>query len=47
MDLFGNLAFGFGVAFTLQNLAYCALGVSVGTLIGVLPGIGPDRKSVV
>jgi TctA family transporter len=41
MDLFGNLAFGFGVAFTLQNLAYCALGVSVGTLIGVLPGIGP------
>src|SRR5215510_10670808 len=41
MDLFGNLAFGFSVAFTLQNLAYCALGVSVGTLIGVLPGIGP------
>jgi TctA family transporter len=41
MDLFNNLIFGFGVAFTLQNLAYCALGVSVGTLIGVLPGIGP------
>jgi putative tricarboxylic transport membrane protein len=45
MDLLGNLvsnlAFGFGVAFTLQNLGYCMLGVSVGTLIGVLPGIGP------
>jgi TctA family transporter len=41
MDLFNNLIFGFSVAFTLQNLAYCALGVSVGTLIGVLPGIGP------
>jgi len=41
MELFDNLIFGFGVALTLQNLAYCALGVSVGTLIGVLPGIGP------
>jgi TctA family transporter len=41
MDLFNNLAFGFSVAFTLQNLGYCILGVSVGTLIGVLPGIGP------
>src|SRR6478609_9326700 len=41
MDLFNNLIFGFGVAFSLQNLAYCMIGVSVGTLIGVLPGIGP------
>jgi putative tricarboxylic transport membrane protein len=41
MDLFHNLVFGFGVAFSLQNLMYCAIGVSVGTLIGVLPGIGP------
>jgi putative tricarboxylic transport membrane protein len=41
MDLFANLAFGFGVAFTLQNLVYCFVGVLVGTLIGVLPGIGP------
>jgi TctA family transporter len=41
MDLFANLAFGFGVAFSLQNLAYCFIGVLVGTLIGVLPGIGP------
>jgi TctA family transporter len=41
MDLIHNLAIGFGVALTLQNLAYCLLGVTVGTLIGVLPGIGP------
>src|SRR6186713_513521 len=41
MDLFNNLIFGFSVALTLQNLLYCLLGVSVGTLIGVLPGIGP------
>jgi TctA family transporter len=41
MELFHNLVFGFGVAFSLQNLMYCAIGVSVGTLIGVLPGIGP------
>jgi TctA family transporter len=41
MELFHNLIFGFGVAFSLQNLMYCMIGVSVGTLIGVLPGIGP------
>jgi putative tricarboxylic transport membrane protein len=41
MDLLNNLIFGFGVAITLQNLAYCFIGVLVGTLIGVLPGIGP------
>jgi putative tricarboxylic transport membrane protein len=41
MDLFNNLIFGFGVALSLQNLGYCLIGVTVGTLIGVLPGIGP------
>src|ERR1700741_2346556 len=41
MDLFNNLIFGFGVAITLQNMLYCLIGVTVGTLIGVLPGIGP------
>src|SRR5512143_2590255 len=41
MDLFHNLIFGFGVAFSAQNLLYCFIGVMVGTLIGVLPGIGP------
>ncbi|HUP09977.1 MAG TPA: tripartite tricarboxylate transporter permease [Caldimonas sp.] len=41
MDLLGNLALGFGVAFTLQNLLYAFIGCVLGTLIGVLPGIGP------
>ncbi len=41
MELFHNLALGFGVAVTLENLAYCLLGVTLGTLVGVLPGIGP------
>ncbi len=41
MEWFGHLVFGFGVAVSLQNLLYCLIGVSVGTLIGVLPGIGP------
>ncbi|HMO48551.1 MAG TPA: tripartite tricarboxylate transporter permease, partial [Rubrivivax sp.] len=41
MDLIQNLAIGFGVAFTLQNLAYAFLGCLLGTAIGVLPGLGP------
>lgn len=41
MDLFNNLVFGFGVAFSLDNVFYCFIGCMVGTLIGVLPGIGP------
>lgn len=41
MDVLSNLALGFGVALTLKNLAYCFVGVFLGTLIGVLPGVGP------
>ena len=41
MDLLNNLALGFGVALSLQNLMWCFLGVLLGTLVGVLPGIGP------
>ena len=41
MELFDNLALGFSVAFTLQNLLYAFVGCLLGTLIGVLPGIGP------
>ena len=41
MDVLANLALGFGVAFSLQNLLYCLGGVAIGTLIGVLPGISP------
>ena len=41
MDLINNLILGFGVAFTLQNLLYAFVGAVLGTLIGVLPGLGP------
>ena len=41
MDLFSNLAQGFGVAFTLQNIFLCFIGCMIGTLVGVLPGVGP------
>ncbi len=40
-DLFSNLALGFSVALTLQNLGLAFLGCLVGTLVGVLPGVGP------
>ena len=40
-QLLQNLMLGFSVALTLQNLAYCFFGVFLGTMIGVLPGIGP------
>jgi putative tricarboxylic transport membrane protein len=41
MDLLANLALGFSVAFSWENLALCFVGCLLGTLIGVLPGIGP------
>ncbi len=41
MDLIHNLMLGFGVAFTAQNLLYAFFGSVLGTLIGVLPGLGP------
>jgi putative tricarboxylic transport membrane protein len=41
MDLFANLAIGFTEALSLTNLAFCFMGVLLGTLIGVLPGLGP------
>jgi len=40
-DLLSNLALGFTVAFTVKNLALAFTGCMVGTLIGVLPGVGP------
>ena len=41
MELISHLAMGFGVAFTPINLLYAFIGCVLGTLIGVLPGIGP------
>ena len=41
MDMLHNLMIGFGVALHINNIMYCFVGVLLGTLIGVLPGIGP------
>ena len=40
MGLLSNLALGFQTAVSPATLLYCFIGVFVGTLIGVLPGIG-------
>ena len=39
--LITNLAHGFGVALTFQNITFALIGCLIGTAIGVLPGIGP------
>ena len=41
METLDLLANGFEAAFTPMNLVYAALGVLLGTFVGVLPGIGP------
>ena len=41
MDLLSSLALGFSVALDPINILYCFFGVLLGTLVGVLPGIGP------
>jgi TctA family transporter len=41
MDILANLATGFATALQPLNLLYCFLGVLLGTLVGVLPGLGP------
>ena len=41
MDTLDLLLDGFQNALTLENLMYAAIGVLLGTFVGVLPGIGP------
>ena len=41
MDNLSLLMGGFGAVLTPENLMYCAIGVLLGTFVGVLPGIGP------
>ena len=42
MDILQNLALGFSVALTPQNLLFAFIGVLIGQVIGALPGIGPS-----
>jgi putative tricarboxylic transport membrane protein len=41
MDAWDCLLYGFSICLQPANLVFCFTGVVVGTLIGVLPGIGP------
>ena len=41
MDALSNLLLGFSVALTPVNLFWCLVGVILGTMVGVLPGLGP------
>ncbi len=41
MNPIDGIAFGFTVALQWQNLFACFVGVLIGTIVGVLPGIGP------
>jgi putative tricarboxylic transport membrane protein len=41
MDILSHLFLGFSVALQPTNLMYCFFGVLIGTLVGVLPGLGP------
>ena len=40
MEELSNLAQGFAVALTLPNIGYMLIGITLGVLIGVLPGLG-------
>ena len=42
MENISNLLFGLNIALQPTNLFFCFIGVLVGTLIGVLPGLGPN-----
>ena len=41
METLGNIALGLSVAITPINLLYCFVGSVLGTMVGVLPGVGP------
>ncbi len=41
MELISNLGLGFATVLTVQNLLFSFFGVLLGTVIGVLPGLGP------
>ncbi len=41
MEIWANVSYGFQVVFQPANLFFCFLGALLGTMIGVLPGIGP------
>ncbi len=43
MDVFANLALGFGIALSPFTLMLAVIGCILGTIIGALPGLGPSN----
>jgi TctA family transporter len=41
MHILGSIIAGFHVALTPANLLYCVIGATLGTVVGILPGLGP------
>src|SRR2546428_5132998 len=41
MDILGGLIQGFAVALQPANLLWCFVGVLLGTVVGIMPGLGP------
>ena len=41
MEILDHIVLGFSVASSLINLLYCFIGVLLGTVVGILPGLGP------
>jgi putative tricarboxylic transport membrane protein len=42
MDVFNSVVYGFQISLQPINLLYCLIGAILGTLTGVLPGLGPS-----
>ncbi len=40
VPVWSNLLLGFGIVFTLHNLGWLFIGVLLGTIVGILPGLG-------
>ena len=41
MNVLNEFLMGFSVALDPHNVLFCFIGVLLGTLVGVLPGLGP------
>src|ERR671931_770132 len=41
MEILSGLAHGFAVALQPANLLWCFIGVFLGTVVGIMPGLGP------
>ena len=47
MDVISNLMGGFATSFTPYNLGMSVLGAFLGTMVGILPGLGPSATMAI